>query len=74
MVAFFLTESPFQCAFLLYLHMPVTKGAEVLYVRYVRPFVLKHQGAIDKELLKVINKVGDGRTERKMISLMCCSY
>lgn len=49
-----------KCAFLLYLHLPAFKGAEVLYVRYVRPFVLKHQTIIDRELSKVVNKVGDG--------------
>uniref|UniRef100_A0A915DD07 Receptor expression-enhancing protein n=1 Tax=Ditylenchus dipsaci TaxID=166011 RepID=A0A915DD07_9BILA len=39
-----------KCAFLLYLHMPMTLGAQVLYSNFIRPFHIKHHGKIDGAL------------------------
>jgi len=39
-----------KCAFLLYLHMPMTLGAQKLYAQFIRPFHLKHHGSIDSAL------------------------
>jgi receptor expression-enhancing protein 5/6 len=38
---------------LLWLHMPMTRGAEKLYNSFIRPFVLKHQSHIDKAVGKL---------------------
>jgi hypothetical protein len=40
---------PIQCAFLLWLHMPMTLGAQLLYIHFIRPFHIKHHGKIDGE-------------------------
>ena len=47
--------------FLLYLHLPMTRGAEHLYSRFIRPFVLKHQDNIDKAVGKVHEAADNAR-------------
>ncbi|XP_011658002.1 HVA22-like protein k isoform X2 [Cucumis sativus] len=34
-------------AFLVWLQLPATSGAKKLYMNYLRPFLLKHQGKVD---------------------------
>uniref|UniRef100_A0A915KRH8 Receptor expression-enhancing protein n=1 Tax=Romanomermis culicivorax TaxID=13658 RepID=A0A915KRH8_ROMCU len=41
-----------KCALMLYLHLPMTKGAEKLYNAYIRPWALKHQAKVDSVLGK----------------------
>lgn len=48
-----------KCAFMLYLYMPMTRGAEKMYVRFVRPFVQKHQQTIDSKMGQAFGKVAD---------------
>lgn len=48
-----------KCAFMLYLHLPMTLGAQKLYVKFVRPFVLKHQDTIDKRMGTALGKAGE---------------
>jgi receptor expression-enhancing protein 5/6 len=36
-----------KCAFLLYLYMPMTLGAQKLYNNIILPFYIKHHGSID---------------------------
>jgi receptor expression-enhancing protein 5/6 len=49
-----------QCAFMVYLWLPSTRGATYLYMKFVRPFVAKHGTTIDKRIASVIGTVGDG--------------
>uniref|UniRef100_F1LEQ9 Receptor expression-enhancing protein n=1 Tax=Ascaris suum TaxID=6253 RepID=F1LEQ9_ASCSU len=49
----------FKCAFLLYLYLPMTLGAQKIYYRFIQPFVLKHQTAIDKRIGRVAENVAD---------------
>ncbi|VDD85802.1 unnamed protein product [Enterobius vermicularis] len=37
-----------KCAFLLWLYLPMTMGAQKVYQNFVKPFMLKHQSTIDK--------------------------
>uniref|UniRef100_A0A0N4ZUC2 Receptor expression-enhancing protein n=1 Tax=Parastrongyloides trichosuri TaxID=131310 RepID=A0A0N4ZUC2_PARTI len=53
----------FKCAFCLYLYLPFTNGAQVLYFRFVKPVILKHQQTID-DALKRAAKVGDSAREQ----------
>uniref|UniRef100_A0A7E4VPJ4 Receptor expression-enhancing protein n=1 Tax=Panagrellus redivivus TaxID=6233 RepID=A0A7E4VPJ4_PANRE len=48
-------------AFLLYLHLPITRGAETLYARFIRPFVLKHQSGIDQAIGKAKEGLSDAK-------------
>jgi len=48
-----------KCALMLYLYLPMTKGADKLYSSYIRPFVLKHQDAIDSRLGHAVGKASD---------------
>uniref|UniRef100_A0A915B310 Receptor expression-enhancing protein n=1 Tax=Parascaris univalens TaxID=6257 RepID=A0A915B310_PARUN len=49
----------FKCAFLLYLYLPMTLGAQKIYYRFIQPFVVKHQTAIDKRIGRVAENVAD---------------
>ncbi|VDM42364.1 unnamed protein product [Toxocara canis] len=49
----------FKCAFLLYLYLPMTQGAQKIYYHFIQPFVLKHQASIDKRIGRVAEKVAD---------------
>uniref|UniRef100_A0A1I8B378 Receptor expression-enhancing protein n=1 Tax=Meloidogyne hapla TaxID=6305 RepID=A0A1I8B378_MELHA len=40
----------YWCVFLLWLHMPTTLGALLVYDRLIRPFHLQYQGHIDDKL------------------------
>ncbi|KAE8647586.1 HVA22-like protein k isoform X1 [Cucumis sativus] len=50
-------------AFLVWLQLPATSGAKKLYMNYLRPFLLKHQGKVDwilgyasDEMVKTISR------------------
>lgn len=43
-----------KCVFLLWLHMPMTLGAQLLYERVIRPFHIQHHGRVDN----VMNSAG----------------
>lgn len=45
---------------MLYLHLPMTQGAQKLYVKFIRPFVQKHGGTIDAKFGAAMNKASDG--------------
>ncbi|KAL9656928.1 hypothetical protein ABK040_007020 [Willaertia magna] len=45
--------------FILWLMAPQTRGATIIYVKYVQPFLKKHESAIDKELSQVKQRVAD---------------
>lgn len=49
-----------KCAFLLWLYLPMTLGAQKLYYNFVRPFVLKHQGSIDKHIGGASDRLAEG--------------
>ncbi len=36
-----------QCIFLLYLHLPMTLGAQKLYNNIIQPLYIKHHGKVD---------------------------
>jgi receptor expression-enhancing protein 5/6 len=36
-----------KCVSLLYLYMPMTQGASMIYMRFIRPFHLQHHSTID---------------------------
>lgn len=48
-----------KCAFMVYLYLPMTRGAQQLYVRFIRPFVQKHGNVIDEQLNKMKGMAGD---------------
>lgn len=48
-----------KCAFMVYLYLPMTRGAQNLYTKFVRPFALKHQDTIDAKLGSAMGKVTD---------------
>lgn len=47
-----------KAAFMLYLWLPSTLGAQKLYVRFIRPFVLKHD-SVDRRAANAVNKTAD---------------
>jgi len=49
----------FKCAFLLYLSLPVTRGAEKLYAKAIRPAFNKYQQTIQGRFEKTLNKTTD---------------
>lgn len=53
-----------KCGLMMYLYMPFTQGAQKLYVRFIRPFVLRHQETIDKRVLGALQKGADGIKEQ----------
>jgi len=48
-----------KCIFVLYLYMPMTLGAQKIYHKVVRPFVMKHQATIDQRLGGMAQKAQD---------------
>lgn len=40
----------FQCAFLLYLYLPSTMGAQKIYDRVLKPFIKKHKSFLEKQV------------------------
>ncbi|KAK0425664.1 hypothetical protein QR680_009309 [Steinernema hermaphroditum] len=51
-----------KCAFMLYLYLPMTLGAQHLYTKFVKPFILKHETQLDKLANKAssaMHKAGD---------------
>lgn len=49
--------------FLLYLHLPMTRGAEQVYNRFIRPFVAKHGNNIDQVASKISEFAGNARSK-----------
>ena len=54
-----------KALFCLWLYLPATKGATLLYNKAIRPFVMKHASSIDKALHKAADKVNDVAAEVK---------
>lgn len=48
-----------KCALMLYLHLPMTMGAQKLYVGFIRPFIIKHQATIDSRLGMFMNRTAE---------------
>lgn len=48
-----------KCVFMLWLHLPMTLGAQKIYAKFVRPFVIKHQQTIDQKMGAAFNKASD---------------
>lgn len=55
----------FKCGFLIYLYLPMTLGAQKIYHRAVKPFVLKHQSAIDRGIGRAQEKLGEAIDKAK---------
>ncbi|KAL1931401.1 hypothetical protein VTP01DRAFT_9543 [Rhizomucor pusillus] len=53
----------FKTLFVLYLALPQFRGAEVLYSRFLRPYLLKAQSDIDKGAADLRQKVSDVASE-----------
>ncbi|CAK9297140.1 unnamed protein product [Gordionus sp. m RMFG-2023] len=51
-----------KCLVLIYLYHPTTFGARVLYKKFIRPYMLKYQGAVDTAMNKA-NKLAEKITE-----------
>uniref|UniRef100_A0A915PL82 Receptor expression-enhancing protein n=1 Tax=Setaria digitata TaxID=48799 RepID=A0A915PL82_9BILA len=59
-VAYFPLYWLLKCIFLLYLYLPMTRGAQKAYYRFLQPIVQKHhQSAIEKQMGRVGEKVAD---------------
>ena len=44
----------FQCVFLIWCMLPVSwNGSNIIYLRFIRPFILRHEGEIDKTIREV---------------------
>ncbi|KAK6105907.1 TB2/DP1 HVA22 family protein [Brugia pahangi] len=39
-----------KCVFMLYLYLPMTRGAQKVYYRFIQSFIQKHQSAIEKQM------------------------
>ncbi|EJD74600.1 hypothetical protein LOAG_18107 [Loa loa] len=48
-----------KCVFLLYLYLPMTRGAQKVYYRFIQSFVQKHQSAIEKQIGRAAEKLTD---------------
>ncbi|VDK74557.1 unnamed protein product [Litomosoides sigmodontis] len=48
-----------KCIFLLYLYLPMTKGAQKIYYRFIQSFVQKHQSILEKQMDRVTEKLTD---------------
>uniref|UniRef100_A0A0R3RGB3 Receptor expression-enhancing protein n=1 Tax=Elaeophora elaphi TaxID=1147741 RepID=A0A0R3RGB3_9BILA len=48
-----------KCVFLLYLYLPMTRGAQKVYYRFIQSFVQKHQSALEKQMGRVADKLTD---------------
>jgi len=46
-----------KCAAFLWLYLPSTMGAQKIYVRFVRPFVQKHEKGIEEKLANLADTV-----------------
>ncbi|ORZ01584.1 TB2/DP1, HVA22 family-domain-containing protein [Syncephalastrum racemosum] len=53
----------FKTLFVLWLALPQTRGAEILYVRFIRPFLLDAQTDIDQRAHELRQKVGNFASE-----------
>lgn len=48
-----------KCAVMLWLYLPMTRGAQMLYMRVIRPFMVKNGPSIDKRLQSAMGTVTD---------------
>jgi len=48
-----------KCVVIMYLYLPMTRGAQQLYMKFIRPFALKHQPSIDKKMQSAMGTVTD---------------
>ncbi|VDP09499.1 unnamed protein product [Soboliphyme baturini] len=48
-----------KCSLMLYLYLPYTCGAQHVYEKFLRPFIMDHQSTIDKGIGKVAGRVGE---------------
>jgi len=51
-----------KCAFMLWLYLPNTMGAQKIYTKFIRPYILRHQDVIDRGLKnasQAANKTAD---------------
>ncbi|VDK69453.1 unnamed protein product, partial [Onchocerca ochengi] len=48
-----------KCIFLLYLFLPMTRGAQKVYHRFIQPMVQKHQSAFEKQMGRATEKLTD---------------
>ncbi|RGB25603.1 TB2/DP1, HVA22 family-domain-containing protein [Rhizophagus diaphanus] len=53
----------FKTVFFLWLFLPPFKGAQVLYAKFLRPFLLAYQGDVDSSLNKLKSKVNEATKE-----------
>ncbi|KAI9323553.1 TB2/DP1, HVA22 family-domain-containing protein [Dichotomocladium elegans] len=54
-----------KTAFILWLALPQFKGAEILYIRFLRPYLLSAQSDIDKHAQELQHKVSDVISDMK---------
>jgi receptor expression-enhancing protein 5/6 len=54
---------PAKLIILVYLAWPETRGAEMVYQRIVRPFMVKHETKVDEALERIGRKAGEVRSE-----------
>jgi len=52
-----------KCAFLVYLYLPMTMGAQKIYIKAIRPAFTKYQQTIEARFGKTINKTNDALKE-----------
>uniref|UniRef100_A0A914D5R9 Receptor expression-enhancing protein n=1 Tax=Acrobeloides nanus TaxID=290746 RepID=A0A914D5R9_9BILA len=50
-----------KCIFLLWLHLPMTLGAQKIYNRFIRPFAVQHMSSIDRHLGAVTDSLDAAR-------------
>ncbi|EXX60505.1 Yop1p [Rhizophagus irregularis DAOM 197198w] len=53
----------FKTVFFLWLFLPPFKGAQVLYAKFLRPFLIAYQGDVDSSLNKLKSKVNEATKE-----------
>lgn len=52
---------PIQCVFLVWCFLPISwNGSHILYYRFIRPFILRHQDRIDSALDGAKKAVDEG--------------
>jgi len=62
-IAYFPIYWLFKCAFLLYLYLPMTLGAQKLYAKLIRPAFGKYQQTYQARFGQTINKTADALKE-----------
>lgn len=71
---------PIKLLFLIYLFAPQTKGAIVLYNKFIRPFIIKHQSKIDEgfstlgEAANIATKMAKEEAIKRGVEYAASSY